>query len=93
MPHLIRNNLTLRVLHDKADFFRLRPQICFVKLGIVKINFSASLALGRNCRLELTKQRRFAAAAFSAENNELALADFQVDFFKTIFIAERISEA
>ena len=93
MPHLVRDNLTLGILHNKADLFRLRSEVCFVKLRAVKIYFAIALTLWCNCGLELTKQGCFSAAAFSAENYKLALVDSKVDFFKTVFIAERISEA
>ena len=35
MPHLVSDNLTLGILHDKADFFGLRSEVRFVELRAV----------------------------------------------------------
>ena len=70
MPNLVRHDLILRLLQDKADALRLLPGVTVGKLPAPEQDLPRSCAVGGERRLQLAQQRGLAAAGHAAQQQK-----------------------
>ena len=70
LPHYIRNNLTVRILHENPDLRGRNPAVKRLVIRSVESNASALLSEGRKLFLQKVKKRGFAAAGRAAQNRK-----------------------
>ena len=77
VPDLVRHDLIIRILHDKADPSGLLPRAYLIQRRSAKADGPRPFSVGRKHRLELAKERRLAAAALAAQQQILPLRHIQ----------------
>ena len=93
MPHLIRNDLMIRILHHVGDSAALRAQIQRFDRLILKQDRARLFAVRRENRLQMPKQRGFAAAGFADDRQKFAALHAQAYILQYRLIgAGRITE-
>ena len=90
MPDLICDDLILRALLHKADFFCLFALGQFVETLSVKQNFSGTSAMRREDSFELPEQRWFSAPGGAAERQKLTWLEGQRKVRDRLFFLFRV---
>ena len=93
VPHLVRDNLILRGLLHKSDPGALGPLVYLVQGCSFKENASSPVSGRGQHRFELPEKGGFAAAAGSAESDELPLGDGEGKMRQGVVPLLRIGEA
>ena len=70
MPDLVRHDLVLRGLLDKANFLRLRSLVQFIQRLAFKKNLTVSQTVRSQNRFQLPQQGGFAAAGWAAKHHK-----------------------
>ena len=71
VPDLVRDDLVVRVLHDKADLGGLVLLVHLIYGNAAEQNLSAALAVGRQHGFQVPQEGGFPAAALAAEDHIL----------------------
>ena len=93
VPNLVRDNLSVRALHNKAD---LRGGFLVgnvVYAPAAELYAAGGFAEGAKLRFEAAKQGGFSAAGGAADNDKFALVHREIYIFKGRLAAKRILKA
>ncbi len=83
VPHLVGDNLAVRVLHDVADALSLFSGADFCQQTVVKANRAGLFPVGGQNGFQLSQQGGFSAAAFAAQGKVFPRLQGEADVGQT----------
>ena len=90
MPHLVCDNLIIRILHNISDFCPLIPLAHLIQWCSFKANFSCPFSMRRQNGFQMTHQCRFSASALSAQCNIFSFFYLEINLIQCLFFDSRI---
>ena len=84
VPDLVRDDLIVRVLHDKADFCRLIPVGNLTQGHAVKENLPTAFSAGGQHGFQLTQQGAFPTAGGTAQDKKFSPFNGKTDVLQAV---------